>query len=152
VKGNMIIHEKTVEDKIAVHTYSLKELHKYSKLGCLPCHDYAGEYSDISVGSVGSEDGWNTVIVRTELGKKRLDSAVASRLLVKKELKDLAHLRNVAALKKKLKFGERTREPPSRVTRDWMVPGTVAPDYTHADILTPVLKQPAKEKGSQVLW
>ncbi len=152
VKGRMIIHEITVEDKIAVHTYSLKELHKYSMLGCLPCHDYAAEYSDISVGSVGSEDGWNTTVVRTELGKKLLDSAVASGLLVKKELKDITHLRNVAALKKKLKLGEKTREPPSRVTRDWTVPGTVVPDYTHAGILTHVLKEPAKEKGSQVLW
>ena len=69
VKGKMIIHEVTVEDKIAVHTYSLKELHKYSMLGCLPCHDYTAEYADISIGSVGSEDGWNTTIVRTKLGK-----------------------------------------------------------------------------------
>ncbi|VVB96615.1 Coenzyme F420 hydrogenase subunit beta [uncultured archaeon] len=152
VKGRMIIHEITVEDKIAVHTYSLKELHKYSMLGCLPCHDYAAEYADISIGSVGSEDGWNTTIVRTKLGKKLLDSAVASGLLVKKELKDLEHLRKVAALKKTLKIGERTREPPSRVTRDWISAGAGVMDYTHAGILKPILKEPAKDKGSQVLW
>ncbi len=87
VKGKMIIHEITVEDKIAVHTYSLKELHKYGLLGCLPCHDYAAEYADISIGSVGSDDGWNTTIVRTELGKKILDSAVASGILLKKRIK-----------------------------------------------------------------
>ncbi|MGB8216771.1 MAG: Coenzyme F420 hydrogenase/dehydrogenase, beta subunit C-terminal domain [Candidatus Methanoperedens sp.] len=152
VKGRMIIHEITVEDKIAVHTYSLKELHKYSMLGCLPCHDYAAEYSDISIGSVGSEEGWNTTIVRTPLGKKLLDSAVASGLLVKKELKDLGHLRNVAALKKKLKIGEKTREPASKVTSDWIVPGTVVEDYTHTGMLKPILKDPAKEKGSQAMW
>ncbi len=151
VKGKMIIHEITVEDKIAVHTYSLKELHKYGLLGCLPCHDYAAEYADISVGSVGSEDGWNTVIVRTELGKKLLDSAVASGLLIKRELKDIEHLRRVAALKKQLKIGEKTREPPSKVTKDWVAEPGVN-DYTHPEILKPVIKEIAKEKGSQVLW
>ncbi len=152
VKGKMIIHEITVEDKIAVHTYSLKELHKYGLLGCLPCHDYAAEYADISVGSVGSEDGWNTTIVRTELGKKILDSAVASGLLVRKELKDLEHLRKVAALKKGLKIGEKTREPASKVTRDWIPAGTAVKDYTYPGILKPIIKEIAKEKGSQALW
>ncbi len=153
VKGKMIIHEVTVEDKIAIiHTYSLKELHKYSMLGCLPCHDYAAEYADISVGSVGSEDGWNTTIVRTELGKKVLDSAVASGLLIKKELKDLEHLRNVASLKKKLKIGEKTREPASKVTRDWMATEIVVNDYTHSGILKPIIRETAKDKGSQAMW
>ncbi len=152
VKGKMIIHEVTVEDKIAIHTYSLKELHKYSMLGCLPCHDYAAEYADISIGSVGSEDGWNTTIVRTELGKKLLDSAVASGLLVKKELKDLEHLRKVAALKKKLKIGEKTRETASKVTSDLVAAETVVNDYTYTRILTPIIKETAKEKGSQALW
>ncbi|VVB91041.1 Coenzyme F420 hydrogenase subunit beta [uncultured archaeon] len=152
VKGRMIIHEITVEDKIAVHTYSLKELHKYSMLGCLPCHDYAAEYADISIGSVGSEDGWNTTIVRTKLGKKLLDSAVASGLLAKKELKDIEHLRKVAALKKTLKIGEKTREPASKVTRDWISAGAEVMDYSHPGMLKPILKETAKEKGSQVLW
>jgi len=151
VKGKMIIHEVTVEDKIAVHTYSLKELHKYSLLGCLPCHDYTAEYADISIGSVGSEDGWNTTIVRTQLGKKLLDSAVASGLLVRKELKDLGHLRNVAALKKKLKIGEKTREPASRVTSDWIIPEPVVNEYNYG-ILKPIVKETAKEKGSQAMW
>ncbi len=152
VKGKMIIHEITVEDKIAVRTYSLKELHKYGMLGCLPCHDYAAEYADISIGSVGSEDGWNTTIVRTKLGKELLDSTVASGLLIKKELEDLQHLRNVAALKKKLKLGEKTREPASKITKDWVVTETGAIDYTYPGILKPVIKEIAKEKGSQVLW
>ncbi len=151
VKGRMIIHEVTVEDKIAVHTYGLKELHKYSLLGCLPCHDYTAEYADISIGSVGSEDGWNTTIVRTELGKKLLDSAVVSGLLVKKELKDREHLRNVAALKKKLKIGEKTRESASKVTRDWIVPERVVNEYNYG-ILKPIIKETAKEKGSQAMW
>ncbi|MCE8426152.1 MAG: Coenzyme F420 hydrogenase/dehydrogenase, beta subunit C-terminal domain [Candidatus Methanoperedens sp.] len=151
VKGRMIIHEVTIEDKIAVHTYGLKELHKYSLLGCLPCHDYTAEYADISIGSVGSEDGWNTTIVRTELGKKLLDSAVASGLLMKKELEDREHLRNVAALKKKLKIGEKTREPASKVTRDWIVPERVMNEYNYG-ILKPIIRETAREKGSQVLW
>jgi hypothetical protein len=57
----------------------------------------------------------------------------------------------VAALKKKLKIGEKTREPASKVTRDWIVPERVVNEYNYG-ILKPIIKETAKEKGSQVLW
>ena len=49
-----------------------------------PCHyciDYVAELADISIGAVGSEDGWTTVIVRSELGQKIYDSAVKAKAI-----------------------------------------------------------------------
>jgi len=49
-----------------------------------PCHyciDYVAELADISVGAVGSADGWTTVIVRSEMGQKLFDSAVRSKVI-----------------------------------------------------------------------
>ena len=37
--------------------------------------DFTSEQSDISVGSVGSPDGWSTIILRTEKGLKLLKNA-----------------------------------------------------------------------------
>jgi coenzyme F420 hydrogenase subunit beta len=66
-----------------------EELHK-TKLGkvkklvrpcCHVCDDFTSEYADISVGNVGTPDGWSTVITRTERGEKAFKAAVESGLL-----------------------------------------------------------------------
>ena len=43
--------------------------------GCFYCHDYTAESSDISVGMVGADPYWSTVIVRTEAGNYHLQEA-----------------------------------------------------------------------------
>jgi coenzyme F420 hydrogenase subunit beta len=43
--------------------------------GCNECADFAGRAADLSVGSVGSADGWTTVLVRTPRGRAMLDMA-----------------------------------------------------------------------------
>ena len=60
---------------------STKELASYMSHPCNYCIDYVAELADISVGAVGSKDGWTTVIVRSELGQKLFDSAVKSRAI-----------------------------------------------------------------------
>jgi dihydroorotate dehydrogenase electron transfer subunit len=45
---------------------------------CFACSDYTSSFADISIGKVGSENGWNTVIIRTEKGKRVFDLAVKS--------------------------------------------------------------------------
>jgi coenzyme F420 hydrogenase subunit beta len=59
----------------------IKELQKYMSVPCWYCIDYTSELADISVGAVGSHDGWSTVIVRSELGEKLFDSAVKARAI-----------------------------------------------------------------------
>lgn len=52
------------------------------------CMDYTAELADISVGSVGSEEGWSTVFVRTEKGEEVVESAVEKGYVEVKEIED----------------------------------------------------------------
>ncbi len=46
--------------------------------GCDECADFTGRAADLSVGSVGSPDGWSSVIVRTDAGERALRRAAPS--------------------------------------------------------------------------
>ena len=63
-KGKFIIydHESNISN------ISIKRIKKYGRFGCFFCDDLTAEYADISVGSIGSEPGWSTVIIRTKKG------------------------------------------------------------------------------------
>jgi coenzyme F420-reducing hydrogenase beta subunit/Na+-translocating ferredoxin:NAD+ oxidoreductase RnfD subunit len=67
------------------HSVSVKELNNAVEKGCLSCDDFTAKYSDISVGSVGSDDGYSTVIVRSDVGEKLLERIDLARGKVKKE-------------------------------------------------------------------
>jgi len=49
------------------------ELIRYAFHGCECCHDLVGVFSDVSVGGIGSEFFYSTIIVRRENAKKLLD-------------------------------------------------------------------------------
>ncbi len=51
-------------------SFPVKELNPIVHSGCKVCEDFTAVESDISVGSVGSPEGFSTVIVRTEVGKE----------------------------------------------------------------------------------
>ncbi len=51
----------------------IKDVAPLARKGCHYCQDYTSYYADISVGSVGSDDGWSTVFVRTETGERYLN-------------------------------------------------------------------------------
>ncbi|WP_226480438.1 Coenzyme F420 hydrogenase/dehydrogenase, beta subunit C-terminal domain [Natrinema amylolyticum] len=48
--------------------------------GCDECADFVGDAADISVGNVGSEEGYTTAIVRTETGDSAWERAAATGL------------------------------------------------------------------------
>ena len=52
----------------------VKELGAAVENGCLFCDDFTNKYADISVGSVGSPEGFSTVIVRSDIGEKLLEN------------------------------------------------------------------------------
>jgi coenzyme F420 hydrogenase subunit beta len=69
---------------------------------CNYCTNFTSKLSDISVGSMGSPDGWSTVIVRTEKGKALLDAATKAKLVEVSKKVDLDEIRaNVSRKKKK---------------------------------------------------
>jgi coenzyme F420 hydrogenase subunit beta len=65
------------------------------------------EFSDISVGSAGSKfPGWNTIIIRSEMGADLIELAKKKRLIEAQALPDerLAHLKAIALKRKKTAF------------------------------------------------
>lgn len=54
----------------------LSELEKVARPACFACTDYANDFADISVGGIGSPEGYSTVVIRNELGQKVYSSAL----------------------------------------------------------------------------
>ncbi|WP_296885713.1 Coenzyme F420 hydrogenase/dehydrogenase, beta subunit C-terminal domain [uncultured Methanobrevibacter sp.] len=52
---------------------------------CNICVELTSETSDISIGSIGSEDGWSTLIIRTKKGEEIVDGAIKEKFI---EVKD----------------------------------------------------------------
>ena len=72
IRGRMIVEYR--DGEIAVDE-PIKRFHGVALKGCDECADFLGRGADLSVGSVGSMDGWSSVLVRTERGRRALDNA-----------------------------------------------------------------------------
>ncbi|MBN2230302.1 MAG: Coenzyme F420 hydrogenase/dehydrogenase, beta subunit C-terminal domain, partial [Candidatus Thorarchaeota archaeon] len=48
---------------------------------CSYCHDLTSTSADISCGNIGSEQGWTTVIIRTNEGKEAFEQALSMHLI-----------------------------------------------------------------------
>ena len=68
-------------------TVPLEELDFVKRKACRHCTDYAAEFADLAFGGIGAEDGWTTVVARTELGMRILAEA---RQTVLEEHEDMA--------------------------------------------------------------
>ena len=69
IRGRMIVEYR--DGELAVDE-PVKDFHGAALKGCDECADFLGRSADISVGSVGSMDGWTSVLVRTERGRAGL--------------------------------------------------------------------------------
>lgn len=69
-KGNIV-----AEKDNRVLEFPLKKSKPYVRIGCKACLDFTAELADISVGAVGSQSKWSTVIVRTQKGMELLNGA-----------------------------------------------------------------------------
>ncbi len=56
----------------------LDALHPVTRNACFICPDFSAEWSDLSVGGLGSDAKWTTVLPRTEKGERWFDAAVRS--------------------------------------------------------------------------
>jgi coenzyme F420-reducing hydrogenase beta subunit len=70
------IHKGEFVVEVGGKKYScrVRELNKAVEKGCIYCDDFTAKLADISVGSVGSPDGYSTVIVRSDEGSKLLEN------------------------------------------------------------------------------
>jgi coenzyme F420 hydrogenase subunit beta len=83
-------------------TVPLDEVRALIRPGCAACVDLTAELADLSVGSVESQPGWNTVLIRSEAGWALLERARRAGSLELRELPqpDMEHLW-AASLEKK---------------------------------------------------
>jgi coenzyme F420 hydrogenase subunit beta len=72
IKDDFII---TFSDGLAVHV-PLEELDHVARPACFTCADFSNEYADISVGGLGSLDGYTTTVARSEKGVNLFKNAL----------------------------------------------------------------------------
>jgi hypothetical protein len=97
IRGRMIVEYR--DGELAVDE-PVKDFHGAALKGCDECADFLGRSADIAVGSVGSMDGWTSVLIRTERGRLAFQAA-RSKLDVR-GLDDPAALLRLDALDKKI--------------------------------------------------
>ena len=73
-----VIHGRLVaedHDGKAMLDEPIKDFHGAALKGCDECADFLGRAADLSVGSVGSDAGYSSVLVRTDAGRRAFDLA-----------------------------------------------------------------------------
>jgi coenzyme F420 hydrogenase subunit beta len=83
-KGMFRVIDKTGK----AHEVKIDETDAFTFAGCGPCFDFASELADISVGSVGSGDGWSTVLTRTDIGEKLYAATLAKGAVSEKPISE----------------------------------------------------------------
>jgi coenzyme F420 hydrogenase subunit beta len=99
VRGKLIVQDHQRETLVSE---PIRDFHGAALKGCDECTDFLGGAADLSVGSVGSDDGWSSVLVRSQAGK-----AAIARAQDRLELRDLERpqaLEKLDALDKKIAF------------------------------------------------
>jgi coenzyme F420 hydrogenase subunit beta len=71
MRGKMIVQDLEGE---TIFEEPIRDFHGAALKGCDECADFMGHAADISVGSVGSADGYSSVLVRSEEGLAAFDS------------------------------------------------------------------------------
>ena len=86
------------ELKLEVHRH---ELHRYLRKSCRECRDFTSRLADLSLGGVGSPEGWTTVLIRTKRGKEVFNDAVREGYVRVKDLpqQSLEKIKELARLK-----------------------------------------------------
>jgi coenzyme F420 hydrogenase subunit beta len=85
----------------------IQDFHGAALKGCDECADFLGRAADISVGSVGSADGYSSVLIRTEAGRRAF-AALRPRLEIR-ELDRPQALDKLEALDKRVAFASLQR-------------------------------------------
>jgi coenzyme F420 hydrogenase subunit beta len=93
IRGKLLLYGESGETLL---DEPIRDFHGAALKGCDECADFLGLAADISVGSVGSADGWSSVLIWTAAGQAAFDE-VAPRLEVR-ELDKPQAIEKLAAL------------------------------------------------------
>ena len=58
-----------------MHHLPFEAVDDIARPACMACPDFANDFADISVGGLGSPDGYTTTVIRTSIGQKFYNSA-----------------------------------------------------------------------------
>jgi glutamate synthase (NADPH/NADH) small chain len=101
-KGRFYVYQENGE----ILDIPVEQVKKYARYGCFLCDDLTSELTDVSVGSIGSEPNWSTVIVRSKKGADLMEKASELQLIDKKLIeetnKNYNMLRRIAKSKEKM--------------------------------------------------
>ncbi|TFF93382.1 MAG: 4Fe-4S dicluster domain-containing protein [Promethearchaeota archaeon] len=67
----------------------LKNVQSYARSNCHFCEDLTSDFADISVGSIGSQAGWSSIITRSKKGEALVKDAIKAGIIETKPLKDV---------------------------------------------------------------
>jgi coenzyme F420 hydrogenase subunit beta len=104
IRGKLIVQDKNGE---IIFEEPIRDFHDAALKGCDECADFMGHAADISVGSVGSANGFSSVLIRTEEGLEAW-SQVCEKLETRPLDKPQA-LDKLNALDKRVAFGSLKR-------------------------------------------
>jgi coenzyme F420 hydrogenase subunit beta len=71
IRGKMIVQDL---EGVTIFEEPIRDFHGAALKGCDECADFMGHAADISVGSVGSADGYSSVLLRSEEGLAAFES------------------------------------------------------------------------------
>jgi coenzyme F420 hydrogenase subunit beta len=74
IRGKMIVQDL---EGVTIFEEPIRDFHGAALKGCDECADFMGHAADISVGSVGSADGYSSVLLRSEEGLAAFESVRA---------------------------------------------------------------------------
>ncbi|MHC4431513.1 MAG: Coenzyme F420 hydrogenase/dehydrogenase, beta subunit C-terminal domain [Planctomycetota bacterium] len=94
-----------------VHHVPFEAVDDIARPACMACPDFANDFADISVGGLGSPDGYTTTVIRTSLGQKLYNGARQDRLLKELRLpsKEKARLHRTELMAKITAFTRRKK-------------------------------------------
>lgn len=79
----------------------LNEIKTWVPEFCQYGNDYSAEFAEISIGSQGSDEGWSTMIIRSEEGKKLLTELIKMNYIEIKKINDFTIINTNLKKKKK---------------------------------------------------
>lgn len=72
LKESLMVHLPNEE----VRYIPLNNLEFMRRHACNFCSDYSAEFADLSFGGIGAEEGWTTVIIRSQVGESLMNKAL----------------------------------------------------------------------------
>lgn len=120
------VRKLNIKEDLIVHFMDGRVLHlpfedvdEFARPACLMCTDFANDFADISVGGLGSPDGYTTTLLRTEKGQE-----VYSRALKAGYIREISYKSpldqkkdEIRLIEKVISFAERKRERNERNKR-----------------------------------